>query len=82
MGMNANFKLINNALKCNPLKPFVQLIKFSNLNEKIQLLECFSLESTSGKTLYSISFNNIKARSSHTLGILIKIINTPGRALL
>ena len=32
MRMDANFKLINNALKCNPLNPFVQLIKFSNLN--------------------------------------------------
>ena len=49
LGMDANFKLINNALKCNPLKPFVQIIKFSNLNERIQLLECFSPEFTSGK---------------------------------
>ena len=62
-GNECKLKLINNALKCNLLKPFVQLIKFSNLNEKIQLLKCFLLESTSGKTLYSISFNNIKGLS-------------------
>ena len=33
--MHANFKLIKNTLKCNPLNPFVQLIKFSNLNGKL-----------------------------------------------
>ena len=52
MRMDANFKLINNALKCNPLNPFVQLIKFSNLNEKIQLLEFFLLKSASGKNFF------------------------------
>ena len=49
MRMDANFKLINNALKCNTLNPFVQLINFSNLNEKIQLLEFFLLKSASRK---------------------------------
>ena len=52
MRMDANFKLINNALKCNPLNPFVQLINFSNLNEKIQLLEFFLLKSASGKNFF------------------------------